>query len=79
MSIKGQSFYSIESLHLDPRPVKQLFLATARYKTEGLNSKQKVIAGIIYEHQTYKTFLSTSFINLILMVILTALIHSFNK
>lgn len=78
----GQSFYSIESLHLDPRPAKQLLLATARYKTEGLYSKQKVIAGIVHEHQTYKIFNSASFYLLILMVFLTVLIkciHSFNK
>lgn len=61
MSIIGQSFYSIESLHLDPRPAKQLFLATARYKTEGFYSKQKVITGIVYDHQTNKTFRSASF------------------
>lgn len=61
ISIIGQSFNSIESLHLDPRPAKQLFLATARYENEGLYSKQQVIAGTIYDHQAYKTFRSTSF------------------
>lgn len=39
--IIGQSFNSIESLHLDPRPAKQLFWATARYENEGLYSKQQ--------------------------------------
>lgn len=58
ISIIGQSFNSIESLHLDPKPAKQLlFLATARYENEGLYSKQQVIARTIYEHhQAYKTF-----------------------
>lgn len=47
----GQPFYSIRFSALYFRPQKQLLLATARYKTEGLFFIQTVIALIVNEHQ----------------------------